>query len=201
MGWLGVPSPSTHELHLALAYSLSSPVDSCVTWTRACNHLASWLIEAEMGTWLFKVLTISPPCSTTFHGSPLPSRGMQAWHSRLLTRLPHLSQLLLVLSTPQHFWIFRGSAKQLPTSKQPEISFLTLSAFQAPTHPSGSSSSVPSTWILLGKPRGEAMFPAVCSCSPEIFANCVVATCLMLPAKSGQDRAWGWAISVSQSPA
>lgn len=127
MGWLGVPSPSTHELHLALAYSLSSPVDSCVTWTRACNHLASWLIEAEMGTWLFKVLTISPPCSTTFHGSPLPSRGMQAWHSRLLTRLPHLSQLLLVLSTPQHFWVFRGSAKQLPTSKQPEISFLTLS--------------------------------------------------------------------------
>lgn len=128
MGWLGVPSPSTQELHLALACSLSSPVDSSVTWTRACNRLASWLIEGEMWTWLFGVLTISPPCSTTFHGSPLPSRGMQAWHSRFLTRLPHL--LSSWLSFQPHST--SASSLYLPSSfLLPEISFLTLSAFQA----------------------------------------------------------------------
>lgn len=198
MGWLGVPSPSTQELHLALAYGLSSPVDRCVTWTRACNHLASWLIQAEMGTWLFRVLTISPPCSTTFHGSPLPATGMQAWHPG--SSLGGLTFLGSCLSFQPHST--SGSSLDLPSSfLLPETPFLTLSALQAPTHPSGSSSGVPSTWILLGKLRREAMSPALCSRSPETFASCVVATCQMLPAKSGQGRAWGWAISVSQSPA
>lgn len=70
VGWLDVPSPSTQESRLDLDYSPSSPV----TWTRAYDSLASWLIEAEMVTLSFRALTTSPPHSTAFHGSPLPSR-------------------------------------------------------------------------------------------------------------------------------
>lgn len=140
-----------------------------------------------MGTWPSRALTTSPSHSTTFCSSPLPSKEMQAWHSRLLTLLPWPSQLLLVLSSPRHFWTFPVSAKQLPSAS----SSFSYSAFQTPTLPSGSSSRVPSDMKPLGKLKVEAMFPALCSPNPEILANCVMVTCLMPPDNLGQGSAWG----------
>lgn len=61
VGWLRDPSPSTQKSRRALDYSPSSPVDSCVTSIESCHSLASWLIEAETGTWSFKALITSPP--------------------------------------------------------------------------------------------------------------------------------------------
>lgn len=85
-----------------------------------------------MGTWSFKALITSAPHSATFHGSSLPSREMQTWHSGLLTRSPQLSQLLLVLSTPQHFWIFPVSAKRLPTASNFFSYFVCLLVSHSP---------------------------------------------------------------------
>lgn len=130
-----------------------------------------------MGTWASMALPTSPPLSATSRGSPLPSKDMQAWHQGSSLCRPCLLGPCLSCQPRGP----SGPSPYLPSGfPLPETPFLTLSAFQTPTHPSGSSSSVPSSVKPLEELKGEAMVPPLGSCSWEMSATCVTGPCPML---------------------
>lgn len=155
-----------------------------VTWTRAYDSQASWLIEPEMGTWPSRAVTTSCALLNNHPWLPIASQrnasiAFKALHQvgPALSAPVHPLNLMALLDLPcicqaasyclKFLFLLCLTVRLLLTLQNP-----------APSHMKSSREA-----------PGRAVFSAVYSHDPETLVNCVMATCLMPLASSGQGRA------------